>query len=375
MLAISGQEWDRNAVSTAFCELPFRKVILNAHGFVSTCCHQRKQIGKLGPETSVLSLWRSAMAEEIRTQTLKGELAAACRSGKSCPFLHSAQTPSQFRAHRTFDVPRHLEICLPDSHCNIGGLNPSEDNPACLMCKRNFGLPRGQVPVEFLYGKSRPLVEHLEELTLLGVAEPFWKDAVFECFEAIGFPPHRSKIKFSTNTNGTCLNERTMRRFYSETDRSSLSFSIDAATRETFKKIRRLDVFDLVRRNLEQSVSLRAEYGGAEAREIVVYNNLNTLNVREAPEMVRQAAAAGADRMILVPTYEQGGAVNLGPLLLNASNVGLFSSCVTEARGEAARLGLRLVTPVRFDVPLSSWHSVPETGPQTVQLTVGTGSV
>lgn len=334
-----------------FCPLPFTKVILSSWGEVSMCCHQTQQIGKLTETNTILEIWQNAVAQEIRNSTINGELHKVCLSAQSCPFITTEKTPYQFSSYEDYRYPTHLEVCLPDSHCNIGGTNPNDENPACIMCKRNFDGATQPDIRDFLYFKSKPIMPYLQKFTLLGIAEPFWKNAVFDAFEKLNFEKYKHQIKFSTNTNGTCFSESIINNLFQKTCTTDISWSLDAATPTTFEKIRRIPAFHAIIKNLRNYLNIRDNYGGKEKHVVSIWNNINMLNVHEMPDMVRQGINYGVDYMIMIPTYEQGGVVKLGDLFLNNKNVKLFKKASEEAMQIANDNNFWLGYPTKFDVP------------------------
>lgn len=353
-----------------FCSLPYTKLILNSWGQVSMCCHQLTQLGTLDEDTQVLDLWNGDLAKEIRGQTTKGELHPVCSSWNSCPYIVKERMFGPVKAYKNFAYPTYLEICLPDSHCNIGGKNPSPDNPACIMCRRNFHISDHEDLTDFLCQKAIPLMPYLHYICVLGIAEPFWQNAVFRIFDNVNFHHERDHIQFITNTNGTCLNERMAHKFFDTVLWSDLAWSLDSASRETHIKIRRLDAFDKVVDNLRNWVRLRDEYGGVDHHKVSIYNNINLLNVHEMVQMVELAVDIGVDRMTMLPTYDQAGVVQLGELVLCPKNVHIFKEASEAAMDRAHELGLDLHYSKRFDVVPPPMPAPPEAEPEIVQLTI-----
>lgn len=335
---------------TTFCSLPFTKCILNSWGEVSMCCHQTIQLGKLDDSNSILDIWNNEIAREIRKETTNGRLHKVCCSWNSCPFLVEAKKDFTFLAHQNFEYPIYLEICLPDKHCNVGGEKPSDNNPACIMCRRNFHTPDQQDLTEFLCEKSKPIMPHLRYFCVLGIAEPFWKDAVFKIMDTVEFEKYKEKITFVTNTNGICLNEKITKNFFQRIKKSDLSWSLDAATPETHLKIRRLDTFDLVVSNLRNWIKIRKNFGGNLYHKVCIYNNINMINVHEMVKMVELAAETQVDKMIMLPTHDQTGIVNLGEIILNKKNVNIFKKESEAAMQRAKDLKVNLHYSKRFDV-------------------------
>lgn len=332
-----------------YCSLPHTKLILNSWGEVSMCCHQLTQLGKLDADTAVLDIWNSPQARSVREACDRGELHPVCRSWNSCPFIVKERTMYPHAMYRNAAYPLYLEICLPDKHCNVGGERPDADHPACIMCRRNFHVPDQPDLTPLLCEKARPLMPYLRYLCVLGIAEPFWKDAVFDIFDRLEFHRYRDRVQFTTNTNGICLTEPVARRFFAAADHSDLSWSLDAATPETHQKIRRMDTFGLVTDNLRRWLALRREYGGKHRHKVCIYNNINMLNVHEMTLMVEQAKDWGVDSMVMLPTYDQSGVVQLGELVLCDKNVRTFKRAAEAAMARAAEVGLPLVYSKRFD--------------------------
>jgi MoaA/NifB/PqqE/SkfB family radical SAM enzyme len=113
-----------------------------------------------------------------------------------------------------------------------------------------------------------------------------------------------------------------------------VNVSVDAATSDTYRKIRRLNIWDTLVKNILHYGELRKAYPKALFR---IQNNINLLNVHEVKGMVQMAAQAGVDSLELNPT---GG--NPVEFLVNPSNAHIFKKAEEDARQEAERLGLML---------------------------------
>jgi len=336
--------------TNTFCSNPHNKVILNSWGDVSMCCYQMVQLGRLDATTEVLDLWRGPLANEIRKQTEAGQLHPVCGQGTACPYKVKPKKSGPAPTYANSFYPTWLEICLPDRHCNIGGYEPSEENPACIMCIRNFVKPQQEDLTDMLCEKARPLMPYLTQFSVLGIAEPFWQNAVFRIFEKVRFDFEKHHIRFTTNTNGICLTEKVCRRFFDNVDWSEISWSLDAATPATHKKIRRLDALDKVVANLRRWIKIRDEIGKGWHHRTTIYNNINMLNVHEMTAMVEMAADIGVDSIWMLPTYDQAGVVQLGDLILNQNNVGIFkeNSLKAQERAKELKMDLQYIKP--FDV-------------------------
>jgi hypothetical protein len=368
MLKLQPDQNSHIKLHNTFCSLPFTKMILNSWGEVSMCCHQLTQLGKITEDTNLIDLWTGAIAKDIRSTMDRGDLHPVCKSWNSCPFILKDRDPYPEYIYKNAAYPLYLEICLPDKHCNVGGENPTIDNPACMMCRRNFDIPSQPDITELLCEKAKPLMPYLKYLCVLGIAEPFWKDVVFQIFDRLEFERYKEQIEFTTNTNGICLTERVARKFFSLVSMSDLSWSIDAASAGVHQKLRRLDTFDLVTSNLSRWIQMRNEFGGKTKHKVCIYNNINMLNVDEMTAMVEMAHRIGVDRMVMLPTYDQSGVVKLGEMMLCEKNVKIFKRSSELAMKRAGELNFPLVYSKRFDMVPPPFDFVPETN--IVQLTL-----
>ena len=328
-----------------FCGYPFSRVRVTAEGNVAMCCFQRPD--PLNPEVAYLGnlleksfddIWFGEEAEEVRMKTLEGQLATRCRV-PGCPFLSMAQPyPTQRVTYNEY--PNFLEIDLPNTHCNVGGEAPSEKNPACIMCER--AAPHFQPEQDRLaevIPRLANIVPNLYQIHIQGIAEPFYKDLMFSLLDWLGFDQHRERITISTTTNGTLFKPAIRRRYLERCPHSITNFSIDAATKDTYKAIRILDCFENVIENLYAFNKERVR-----PRQFLrIHNNINTMNVGEVVGMVRIAAKADAEYVEFNPTDGFNW-----PILVSERNCGLFKKAQDDIITECKRLNV----PYNFLRPL-----------------------
>jgi len=338
-----------NLIETnSFCALPFTKLIIDEFGHTTMCCHQSKPLGNIFQQ-DILGIWRGHLAKQIQGSTKLGTLHNVCQQSNTCPFISHPKPHKIIPTHVDIAYPTHIEICLPSSHCNIGGENPTKQNPACIMCIRNHDLLKHEVMTDQICAKVKPFMPYLNEFTVLGVAEPFWKDELYRVFDMVDYHLYKDQIKFTTNTNGICLTDRTLDEFFKRVSQSEMSVSIDAATPETFMKIRRLDCYDLICKNIKSFMKKR-EVFGKENHVVKIYNNINLINVHEMGLMVEAAADLGVDELLLIPTHDQMGRVDLGEILMNESNIKIFQRFAMIAQVRAIEMNVKLVFGNTFHI-------------------------
>jgi hypothetical protein len=330
-------ESNKELAAEPFCRRPFNQISVTCEGDVFMCCWQNKphmspgNVARATPE----EVWNSKTYQIARSDILAGRMPAICEEASGCPYHYTKNQPSYFQ----FDPkkgPGFVDINLPNFACNIGGPRPSEKNPACIMCERNIPGYRFQDAKDFdlVLKRLSTLTPQLHALHVQGVSEPFWKDAIFDVLDKLNFDPYREQITVTTVTNGTVFTPERQKRFLERCGATVVNVSVDAATSDTYRKIRRLNIWDTLVKNILHYGELRKAYPKALFR---IQNNINLLNVHEVKGMVQMAAQAGVDSLELNPT---GG--NPVEFLVNPSNAHIFKKAEEDARQEAERLGLML---------------------------------
>jgi MoaA/NifB/PqqE/SkfB family radical SAM enzyme len=319
----------------SYCRLPFVKLQVYADGSVNQCCYQKSFLGNV-LETPLEEIWFSELAREVRKTTLKGDLHRMCKGWGGCPFITLPREPKQWQVRH--ELPSYIELSLPNTHCNIGGESPAPET-ACFMCPRSAEdfWPDIDRTAE-LVARIKPMMPHLSLLSIVGLAEPFWKDAAFRVLEQLEFEKHNKRCGFSTFTNGTVLTPERQRRLVDLCPELYVQISLDAATPETYREIRRLDLFDRAVAHIESFLKIRRP-----GQFIRICNNINTKNVHECVEMVRQAKRLGVDGLTFNPTHNSGNdRAEVLPYLVNPGNAHLFRQAQRDAVAEASRIGMRI---------------------------------
>tara|TARA_R100001163_G_C5029762_1_gene170307 strand:+ start:48 stop:1070 length:1023 start_codon:yes stop_codon:yes gene_type:complete len=330
---------------TAFCNLPWTRFKVNPGGEVTNCCWQQIGIGNV-LNKSFTDLWtNSDTLKNIRKETEHGYIHSLCSSIGSCPYLSESENPewkSWFsNDENTFnynDYPTMLELDLPNTHCNIGPGIPNDDtNPACIMCARRLeGFVDDTTHIfKDICEKIQFLMPYLKTIHIQGYAEPFYKDIIFEVLDWLEFDMFKNNLRLTTITNGMYFNERTSNKWDELCDNTCIMVSIDAGSRETYKKVRVADAYDLVIKNMSR-------YGknkSGRIRDLHINNNINMLNVKECSKMVEDADKIGADVIQLGPTDPMPITKDI---CVNESNREIFEENFELARLRAEELGVNI---------------------------------
>jgi len=321
--------------SAPFCKDPSSKVRVTSEGDVFFCCYQRTHpIGNL-LLNSFESVWNSQLAKEIRFATACGFMHKTCQKG-GCPHAYHPRTRVEQKSDQPM-WPEFLDIDPPNSHCNIGGNRPNEHNPACIMCERS--LPGYRFEADYaaqVLPKLVSLMPHVRYLHIQGVAEAFWKGLIFDYLDRLEFHKYKNDIAVGTYSNGIAFDPIKQVKWLETTQNSTITFSIDAATGETYRKIRRLPAFDRVQENIRNYATLVRQYAGNHIFRIT--HNINTINVGEVGQMVELGARLGATEIAFDVT---GGRPR--EIVLTRENEHLFIQAEAEIRDAAERLNQKIV--------------------------------
>lgn len=333
-----------NKCVRAFCNLPFARVKIGCDGEVRMCCHQWGYLGNLFDDPFE-DIWFGQRAESIRDE-IRFRLPAIC-GNVECEL--GSMTLNDFQVNGN-GYPLELELDLHGSHCNFGGTDPNQER-TCIMCPRSGPEFKDYIKkypdrTEELVEKVRHIMPHLQALNILGIAEPFWKGKIFEILEQLDFSRHRDHLVLWVTTNGSLFNVTVQKRFLELVSRSLVHFSVDAATPETYSRIRRQNLFYTVCTNIGNW----SEAIDHDRHKAKLHNNINELNAAEMPNMVVLAKALGIDEVCLLPTHDCGGSLEaIRPYLLNQKNFRLFK----EAQQEAIRVAEEIGQKVSYHIPVA----------------------
>jgi hypothetical protein len=335
---------DPKEKNKTFCSLPFQRLRINHLGGMTQCCYQGRDLGNIF-DSGVLECWRGQLAREIQNSTNNGELHKVCVGWGGCPHIgkNLKDNHTHFEQHHDADFPLGLEIELPPTHCNIGGVSPSDESPACVMCPRNSQRYRDQLFFKEnryweVVDRVKFLMPYLQQFTILGVAEPFWKNAIFETMDRLDFKSHQEHCQFWTFTNGSIFGPNAVKKYMEYVKYSLLNVSIDAATPETYMKIRRLDFYDTIKKNIKHYSEVRDKNN----HRVKICHNINKLNYKEMPLMVAEAGEMGVDTVFFNPTHTAGGYTDLADIGLTKDDLPKFNQKKQAAQRAANRRGIQI---------------------------------
>lgn len=342
-------------IVNTWCQLPFERVKITSSGEVNFCCHMG--LNYLGNilEKPFEDIWFGNEAENIRDELRRGSKFHHMCDTNECI---SKYVPIEFRM-RKYQVlatgyPFHIELDLHGSHCNFGGKKPTPET-ACIMCPRS--RPDFCKHLEVSPDRTMEIVQrikhimpYIREINVLGIAEPFWQGKIFDVLEGFGIKRYKNISVFATS-NASVFDAEARAKFAEITNASKLDFSIDAATPETFLKIRRQKSFNKVCENVKAWCKERP----SDKHYVSIHNNINMINIHEVPDMVRLSKKLGVDLLKLIPTHECSVPTQtLIDIMVNTENAQAFH----DAEAEAIRVSEEIGQPLTVTRPLSLGYKV-----------------
>jgi molybdenum cofactor biosynthesis enzyme MoaA len=167
------------------------------------------------------------------------------------------------------------------SHCNL----------KCVMCPHGHdAMPSKSHLDTSRFSRSFDFFSVADRMQLFGTGEPLLSEAFWQILESID-PETRTEV--SINSNGTLLNEERIDRLL-RSPLSWISISLDAASPETYRRIRGAD-FDVVVSRVKDLIQARNARRSARPLRIFINMTLMRANIGEFPAFVDLAADIGAD--------------------------------------------------------------------------------
>lgn len=271
---------------------------------------------------------------------------------------------SRFRATKKVDPPRSLplqnkEVAMDEFRKGslhvtatpelITVESTSRCNLRCVMCPHAIGaVHRPKHLEEDLVGKLKSYLPRANAIQLHGIGEPLASPAFWKLLKLL---PSPELCHSEINTNLTVLDEKRLKGL-AESNLKVLNVSLDAATAETYRKIRGFD-FNKVIKNIEKIVASKKARG---SQYPIIYMNMTMMksNIDEVVEFVRLASSLGANTVALwhlnrwpAEQMEQYK-IKRDDWLFDYAEEGLWNfpelsnSTVRKAVAEAKRLGIEL---------------------------------
>lgn len=178
--------------------------------------------------------------------------------------------------------PRRLVFELTNA-CNLN----------CVMCGRNAADFKPTIFNMDVFRSFEPLMDSVEEVTLMGWGEPTIHPNFIEMLEIIN--KHSARKYFCTNG----MNLKKIKKAIFDYDVDVFAVSLDGATDATNSRIRRGSKIDEITADLRDIVKMRKERGQLHPWINFVFCAMKS-NIKELPDLVRLAADIGIEEVKVV---------------------------------------------------------------------------
>lgn len=261
------------------------------------------------------------------------------QNGNKNPIALHDIIPLEIYRERSFIWPSFFSIETTLS-CNM--------NPPCVMCDGKFmrSAPNASDINDSILDKIKPFLKFAGAVSLHGTGEPLLSGKIFDILDCVD--PERTYTTFTSN--GLLLTEEKIRRLMDK-GLKEINLSIDAATAETYGKIRSKGNFLKLKNNIKRLVRIRKEKTSLCPR-IMVNMTLMKENVDELLDFVILAHEMGVDVIYLglLKPVRENFTVKKGSFyfdyksqVLDVNSSG-FKDGILSAKKKAMDLGIALIS-------------------------------
>jgi hypothetical protein len=276
-----------------FCPMPFKMIEIERGGSTNLCCWLPRSPGNMNGK-GIMDIWNSPEAQEIRASILDGTFRYC--DLERCPYFASGSLPLQknitegpyaeiIRKRITkFDTAK--VFLAMDPLCNL----------RCISCRKDFARldDAEETEVKRIMESVMEDIPRITALGLSGSGDPFASPLTRNFLFSHDSEKHpHLKLYILTNGllfNGECWEK--MKRGRSAI--ASVQVSIDAATGETYEKLRLGGSFDTLMRNLRFLSDLRRR---GEIGEFIISFVVNAVNLREMKAFATMGFELGCDQI------------------------------------------------------------------------------
>ena len=293
-----------------FCSMPFEALVSGGGGQTHLCnCPSLVpfEVGNVLSGQSIDEIWNSDASAEIRRSILDGDFSYCSRT--LCPSIISRTLPMKSEVTDPFmrsyidnrvtklqEGPRQVQLSY-DPTCNI----------ACPSCRVDLIVAKGREQDIYAAARDRTILPLLRKTSgtvlITGGGDPFasrhWR-SVLSMLNRKDYPD----LHLNILTNGLLLNETQWNQFPCLGEMiNTLQVSVDAATPETYAKVRRPGNWDELKPNLIYLSGLR-QRGAFKSFGInfVVQHD----NFRELPDFVKLGLELRVDFILLQRMFNFG---------------------------------------------------------------------
>ncbi len=292
----------RKGFSSIPCLVPFMRLEFLSSGNVSACCApftKVKSVGNMNNQT-IEQIWNGREIKRFRKLLLLGQTKKICMP--NCRYLNNG--PISVKDIRTDTEEGALlydDICngrvkLKSRPLRFNLANLTVCNLNCDMChSTRFGERNNSIPehVRKVHENIRKYFDKRITIYLTGNGEVLARRDTRELLQNFDSKKY-DKVTFQILTNGILFQPR-MWETIKHNNYTYANISIDAATKETYEKIRRGGNWEQLMKSLEVFKKAREE---GKFSSVNINMTVMRSNFREIPQFVEMARARGFNSLL-----------------------------------------------------------------------------
>lgn len=249
-------------------------------------------------EKNVHELWHSNL-HKIMCLSTENKTYSFCDKNM-CPLFLSGKKQKEWRSEKA-DVQSYRQMSSYPEVLALG--HDHSCNLSCRTCRKEVCFAQGEELEQINQITEKIKAEYLQRcrfLILAGDGEVFASSMYRSLYESEQCNPEYIRLL----SNGTLFTPKNWERFRKgKTGRIMLTVSVDAATKQTYERIRRNGSFDALRENMEFASRLRE-------KKILSYFRLNFVvqreNYREMVPFVQWGERLGVDEIFFTKILNWG---------------------------------------------------------------------
>ena len=255
-----------SSVKTVKCLIPFTELSININGYCYTCCGSFTILGNVGnvKGKSIMDIWNSDRLQYIRKAILENKLEKVCNF-KYCYVAkknkdiniewdwgneHNKLILEQVRQGKIkMETAPYLLKIATSGKCNL----------RCIMCESNERFfPDFDEVDKYVYNKLLPdVLPKISRLQLTGNGEVLFNKNSRKFLQNID-PAINPDLKLNFTTNAMLLTPKIWETI-KQNNYDTINVSIDAATKETYEKVRKNGNWEVLMHNLILISALRRQ--------------------------------------------------------------------------------------------------------------------
>lgn len=288
----------RKGFTSVPCLHPFTRLEFVVGGVVRTCCSHHTKVQSVGniKYKTIEQIWNGKEIIRFRKRLLLGQTKKTCMP--NCPRFFSP--PNSIKEINTnvnegtllYDDIRTGRVKLSIHPLWFNLANSTACNLKCTMCGPAYkrGHLNGDIPgyVKKTHENLRRYFDKRITLYLTGNGDPLARKDTRELLQSFDNKKY-NKVTFEILTNGLLFQPRMWEKI-KHNNYNWVNISIDAATKETFEKIRYGGNWEQLMKALEVFKKAKEE---GKFRNVIINMTVMRSNFREIPQFIKMARGMG----------------------------------------------------------------------------------